>query len=162
MASDGVDPVTGAKKFPESGALQSGADLEEVSLQAVTVGTRLIGTTAQMNAYPHARKKLRWGNTTNGLEYEHTGTGWKPVSSTKGLFADATLANGDVFVVHGLGVIPSAVFTQDRLGVAGSLASTRKLVFIGASNVQAQFVVYQANGQPAGGLPVEFFWEAHP
>lgn len=79
MASNGVDGATGALFFPEEDALQSGADLEEISRQAVALGTRLIGTTAQMNAYAHARAKLRWGNTTNGLDYEHDGSGWKPI-----------------------------------------------------------------------------------
>lgn len=79
MASNGSDPVTGAKYFPEEDALQSGADLEEVSAQAVQLGTRPIGTTTQMNAFPNARLKMRWGNTTDGLEYEHDGTSWVPV-----------------------------------------------------------------------------------
>jgi hypothetical protein len=83
MASNGVDPITGAKKFPEEDALQSGADLEEVDAHAVFLGTRPMGTTAEMLAYPYARKKLRWGNTDDDCEYEYRGStlGWVIVSS---------------------------------------------------------------------------------
>lgn len=78
MASNGVDPITGAKKFPEEDALQSGADLEEVDAHAVYLGTRPIGTTTERNSYPYAREGLRWYDTTLDTEFVHTGAAWVP------------------------------------------------------------------------------------
>lgn len=79
MAADSNDPTTGAPIFSDTGAPDVGVDPTQAAAFAASVGTRPIGTTTARNAYGYARNKLRWGDTTTGLDYEHTGSAWVPV-----------------------------------------------------------------------------------
>ena len=94
MASNGVDATTGAPRFPESDAPQTGADYEEVADFAATVGTRLIGTTTERNAYAYAREGLCWYDTTLDQEFIYTGSGWVSVWQDTGWVTVSSYSTG--------------------------------------------------------------------
>lgn len=76
MAVDTVDPITGAPQFLDSGAPDLAVDQNAVSNFAGKVGTRLIGTTAERDAYPYVREGLAWYNTTLDSLQTYDGSGW--------------------------------------------------------------------------------------
>lgn len=76
MASSSLDPVTGAPRFLDADAPDPAVNPTEVAAFAAKVGTRLIGTTAERDAYPYKREGLEWYNTTKDLVEVYNGTGW--------------------------------------------------------------------------------------
>ena len=77
MAVDAFDQTTGAPIFLETGAPEIGADNTAVAEFAASVGTRLIGTSTQREAYEFQRRGLAWFDTTLGREFLHDGESWK-------------------------------------------------------------------------------------
>ena len=80
------------------------------------------------------------------------------VHNLRGTFVGATTVTpipGLVTIDHGLGTIPSTVFTQDRNVGGGN--TTRKISVANVTPTQVQFVVYNG-GTPLSGNPVEFYW----
>lgn len=76
MAVDQRNATTGAPVFLETGAPEEGADLTTVAAFAAEVGTRLIGTSTQRNAYGYARRGLEWYDTTTNRVFIYSGTAW--------------------------------------------------------------------------------------
>lgn len=76
MASSSLDPITGAPRFQDADAPDPAVNPTEVAAYAGKVGTRLIGTTAERNAYPFTREGLKWYDTTLKTELLHNGSGW--------------------------------------------------------------------------------------
>jgi len=79
VAADDYNATTGAPEFSGSGTPETAADLTEVAAFAASVGTRLIGTTAERTAYDHAREGLEWWDTDLDTLYVHNGSGWETV-----------------------------------------------------------------------------------
>ena len=85
--------------------------MNAVSQYAAERGTRLIGTTAQRNAYAYKKKGLEWYDTTDDSIYVYNGTGWKiwhrssrtwtptttNVTGTPTITARYSIASGRVF-----------------------------------------------------------------
>lgn len=94
MAVNAKDPITGYPIFYDSEGVELGVDQTAIAKFASEVGTRLIGTTAQRDAYPYAREGLKWYNTTTKSEDIHTGTGWRstgvPYAMASGSGSNAT------------------------------------------------------------------------
>lgn len=65
MASDDIDPTTGAPVFLETGAPAQGADLTEVADFAVFRGNALKGTATEMADFDYPIEGLLWSDTTN-------------------------------------------------------------------------------------------------
>jgi hypothetical protein len=76
MAASSNDPTTGSPIFLDSDAPDPAVNPTQVAEYAASVGTRLIGSTAERTAYTYAREGLRWYDTTLDREYIHTGSGW--------------------------------------------------------------------------------------
>lgn len=81
MASSSNDPTTGAPIFLDADAPDPAVNPTQVAAFAASVGTRLIGTTAQRTDYDYAREGLRWWDTTLDQEFIHNGSGWVSVFS---------------------------------------------------------------------------------
>lgn len=79
MAVDSYDPTTGHPIFLDTGAPDVGVDPTEVAEYAAKVGTRLIGPTAEREAYEYGRLGLGWFDTSEEREYLHNGSGWESV-----------------------------------------------------------------------------------
>jgi hypothetical protein len=77
MASSSNDPTTGAPVFLDSDAPDPAVNPSEVAGFAASVGTRLIGSTTERNAYAYGRDGLRWYDTTLKTEYRDDGTNWR-------------------------------------------------------------------------------------
>jgi hypothetical protein len=86
MASSSNDPTTGAPVFLDSDAPDPAVNPSEVATYAASVGTRLIGSTTERNAYAYARAGLRWYDTTLGTEYRDDGTSWRAEFSLQKAF----------------------------------------------------------------------------
>jgi hypothetical protein len=100
MASSSNDPTTGAPVFLDSDAPDPAVNPSEVAAYAGSVGTRLIGSTAERTGYEFAREGLRWWDTTLDAEYLHNGTGWVRVFKAKTTFtpgfSNFTIGNSTV------------------------------------------------------------------
>jgi hypothetical protein len=77
MASSSNDPTTGAPVYLDTDAPDPAVNPSEVAGFAASVGTRLIGSTTDLNAYGYGRDGLRWYDTTLKCEYRHDGTSWR-------------------------------------------------------------------------------------
>jgi hypothetical protein len=86
MASSSNDPTTGAPVFLDSDAPDPAVNPSEVAGYAASVGTRLIGSTTERNAYAYGRDGLRWYDTTLKCEYRHDGASWRPEMSLQKAF----------------------------------------------------------------------------
>lgn len=99
MASSSNDPTTGAPIYLDSDAPDPAVNPTQVAAFAASVGTRLIGTTAERTAYAYAREGLAWYDTTLDALYMHNGSGWAVLLQT-GVYtpnlARATVGNGSI------------------------------------------------------------------
>lgn len=80
MAAKSFDPVTGAPMFRDEDEPDPAVNPSQVAAFAAKVGTRLIGTTAERNAYEYGREGLEWYDTTLDSVLIHNGSGWKGVT----------------------------------------------------------------------------------
>jgi len=100
VAADDYNETTGAPEFAGTGAPDTAVDLTLVAAFAALVGTRLIGTTAERNAYEFAREGLRWYDTDTDTEYLHNGSAWVAVwhdwKSWNPTFSNFSLGNGSI------------------------------------------------------------------
>lgn len=76
MTASSFDPTTGAPQFADGDAPDVAENANEVADFAASVGTRLIGTTAERTDYDYGRVGLRWYDTDEDAEYLHDGSGW--------------------------------------------------------------------------------------
>lgn len=76
MAVHAYNAVTGAPEFDDGDAPDIKVDPHAVGIYAGKVGTRVIGTTAERTGYPYSRRGLRWYDTTENVEFVHSGSGW--------------------------------------------------------------------------------------
>lgn len=99
MATTIFDPTTGAPIFLDSHAPDPAVNPSQVAAFAASVGTRLIGTTAERTAYDYAREGLAWWDTTLDALMVYDGSGWTTLvrsgSYTPSLNR-ATIGNGTV------------------------------------------------------------------
>lgn len=137
MASNGVDPTTGAPRFPESDAPQLGTDYQIVADYAASVGTRLIGTTEDRLAYAYAREGLRWYDTDNSSEYLYKGSGWvlwsrgwttytptlTNISGAPTVNAEYAIASGVVFVRVAIALVGANFGTAPTLSLPVTAAT---------------------------------------
>lgn len=111
MASNGLQPGYGdAPAFPATDAPATGADLEELARYAQFRGNLLRGTTAEMLGYAHAATDMYWANTTDGLLYKYTVSGWVSIFALPLDFVNPTVASG--------WATPSQNFLARRSGLA--------------------------------------------
>lgn len=89
MAVNSYDATDGHPIFVDSDEPDVKLDPTKAAEYAAKAGTRAIGTTAQRTSppsgWPVAREGLRWRDTTNGVEYEHDGSGWNAVGGVCGI-----------------------------------------------------------------------------
>lgn len=74
MAASSFDPQDGHPIFADGDAPDVARNPTEVAEYAAKVGNRLIGTTAQREAYQYGREGVSWYDTTANRLYTHNGT----------------------------------------------------------------------------------------
>jgi hypothetical protein len=165
MASNGVDPITGAPRFPETDAPAIGADYQEVADFAASVGSQSIGTSAARLAYPYARKGFGWYDTTLDQGFVHDGSNWllsyvPPFSSSVtfvGIYSSSgaspvsvRVENGRAFL-EGIAVSTNIGFTPGTNYTLGSVPasiapSEDQLYVVSAGSQNSARLVIQASG----------------
>lgn len=77
MASNGVNPTTGAPRFPVTDAPDVGVDEEIIADYAVFRGGLLRGTSAERAAFAYPTEGLYWQDTNSTkLLYRYVGSSW--------------------------------------------------------------------------------------
>tara|TARA_R110002020_G_scaffold48774_5_gene139042 strand:+ start:4288 stop:4788 length:501 start_codon:yes stop_codon:yes gene_type:complete len=127
MPTSDFDATDGHPIFAESLAPQFGADLTQVGEYAATVGTRIVGSTAERDAWDSAgwsRPGLRWYDTTTNRESLRVSGGWVLLG---GVVTANTDTSGLVTVAHSLGFEPAGV--QLTYGPANGLSGPNTILF---------------------------------
>lgn len=93
MAVNSYDPTDGHPVFLGTDAPDIKVDPTKVSEYAAEVGTRLIGSTAERDAYAYAREGLGWYDTDLNQEMIHNGTGWVSIWRDTG-WVEVTVNSG--------------------------------------------------------------------
>lgn len=126
MSASSFDPTDGHPIFSDADAPDVARNPTEVAEFAAEVGTRLVGTTAERNAYAYARNGLEWRDTTLKKTFVHDGSGWvmNPV------LAAGTLANATVpansFITTAV-VFPTGRFNVAPVVTANPVGASRTL-----------------------------------
>lgn len=125
MAASSYDPTTGAPVFLDGDAPDPAVNPTQVAGYAATVGTRLIGTTAQRTGYAYAREGLRWWDTDVDAEFLHDGSGWnevyRPATAWSPTVTGLTVGNGSLVAVyerHGRVISGFVTFTAGTTSAA--------------------------------------------
>lgn len=160
MARDSTGP-RGEPQYAGSGVPQDAADLSEVAAFAASVGTRLVGTTAERTdalSDPDIVlfEGVEWRDTTQKRTYVFEGGAWA-LHENGAILGTSTNSQGVIVVSHGLSATPKWITTANLQGGGGD--ATRSIGVVSYDATSIRFVVWN-NGSPLPGNPVNFSWNA--